>query len=125
MSRHTPDGFDSDAQAAWYGGQFKDPAEPKRRGRPRRNPPANVQPLPPAGRPEWGVPIYGKDVRVGDVWVHLHVDHETHRIDRLVPYKGPMREALGAGARTACSGSWEIAVAPYQVVRILPRGGDR
>ncbi|MCK2219758.1 hypothetical protein MF672_039075 [Actinomadura sp. ATCC 31491] len=120
MSRHTPDGFDSQTQADWYGGQFK---EPKRRGRPRKpaTAAAAAEPLPPVGNPAWGVPIYGKDLRIGDFLVHLHRDFETRRITRFEPYKGGL--PLASGARTACSGRWEIAVGPYQIVRILPRDG--
>ncbi|MGP3914374.1 hypothetical protein [Nonomuraea sp. 10N515B] len=126
MSRHTPDGgFDSAAQAAWYGGQFQHAQEPPaRRGRPRKQATAaEVPPLPPIGDPDWGVPIYGKDLAEGDVLVHLHKDFETHRIDRFEPYEGGL--PLDKGARTAYSGTWDIAVGPYQVVRILPRGGER
>lgn len=69
--------------------------------------------------PDWGEPIAGRDLQVGDTYVHLHRDFETHVIDRIVPYDGTLQ--LGSDARTACSGTWEIAVAADATVRILPR----
>lgn len=102
--------------------------------RPRKPTSAPPPPLPSAGHmylrpyppyppgwtdPAWGEPIKGRDLQVGDTLVYLHADHETHVIDRFEPYRGGLN--LGAGARTACSGTWEIAVAPDATVRILPR----
>lgn len=122
MSRHTPHGgFDSAAQAAWFGGQHKEPAQ--RRGRPsQKAAPVQVPPLPPVGRPEWGVPMYGYQLAIGDVLAHLHRDWETYRIDRFAPYQGGL--PLGEGARIAFSGSWGIAVDAWQIVRILPPEGS-
>lgn len=104
--------------------QILDIQPPARRGRPpkpRRE--DKIPPLPPVGNRAWGVPIYGKDLRAGDTVVHLHRDHETHRIDRFEPYRGGL--PLGQGARTAYAGTWDLAVGPYSIVRILPRGGAR
>lgn len=104
--------------------QIHDTAPP-RRGRPpkQRSAGPTIPPLPPVGNRAWGVPIYGKDLRTGDTIVHLHRDHETHRIDRFEPYRGGL--PLGQGARTAYAGTWDLAVGPYSIVRILPRGGGR
>ncbi|MEV4174034.1 hypothetical protein [Nonomuraea sp. NPDC049709] len=98
-------------------------AEPvARRGRaPKPRFKAGVPPLPPVGNPAWGVPIYGKDLKVGDTVVHLHVDHETHVIDRFEPYKGGL--PFSKSARTAYAGSWGLPVDQYSIVRILPRDG--
>ncbi|MER7500496.1 hypothetical protein AB0L05_27940 [Nonomuraea pusilla] len=125
MSNSTPGQFTSEAQAAWYGGLFRYEEEPKPRPRrPRKQAvAAELPPLPEIGRPEWGVPIYGKDLQIGDVVVHLHRDFQTHKIDRFEPYKGGL--ALPSDARTAYADTWGISVGPFQVVRILPRDGAR
>lgn len=85
----------------------------------RTMPPMYVRPYPPylPGHvdPAWGVAIKGRDLAVGDTLVYIA---EHHKIDRIVPYEGRF---LGPDARTACSGTWEIAVAPDATVRILPR----
>ncbi len=74
---------------------------------------------PPSTRdPAWGVPICGAELVVGDTIVHLG---RHYPVDRIVPYTGALKDALGAGARTACSGSWGIAIGAPSVVRILPR----
>ncbi|MFI6814466.1 hypothetical protein ACIBG7_18790 [Nonomuraea sp. NPDC050328] len=111
----------SQAQRAWYGGQFQhDASTTPRRG--RRKQPDGLPELPESGRPEWGQPIHGQDLAVGDVLVHLG---EHHVIDRFEPYKGSLRGVLGAGARTAWSGNWGITVGPHAIMRILPRAGDQ
>lgn len=128
MSNATPGGFTTKAQAIWYGGQFtEEQSEASHRQRRQRRQKAEEAaeagppPLPEVGNPAWGVPIYGKDLAVGDVLVHLHRDHETHLIDRFTPYTGGL--PLDKGARTAWAGTWDLAVGPYAIIRILPRGG--
>lgn len=73
--------------------------------------------------PNWGVAIDGRDLKVGDVWVHLG---RTHPITEIKPYVGGLSDVLGMPgepARTACSGATEIAVGPAATIRILPREG--
>ncbi|MGR6922643.1 hypothetical protein ACU635_51030 [[Actinomadura] parvosata] len=71
--------------------------------------------------PAWGIPVAGRDLKIGDQLVHIHASLGTHTIDRFKPYDGSL--PLGSDARTACSGTWEIAVAATATVRILPREG--
>lgn len=123
MSRHTPGGgFDSTAQAAWFGGQFHDAKPRPRRGRPPKQPaaPTGREPLPEIGNPAWGAPIYGSDLTTGDTIVYLG---RHHTIDRFENYKGELSGVLGEGARTAYSGTWDMAIGPDAIIRILPRDG--
>ncbi|WP_435192467.1 zinc finger domain-containing protein [Nonomuraea sp. bgisy094] len=125
MSRTTPGGFTSTAQADWYGGQFtKEQSEASHRQRRERKAKAAADaargpaPLPETGDPAWGVPVYGKDLAVGDTIVYLG---QHYPVDRFEPYRGSLRGALGAETRTACSGDWEMTIGPNAVIRILPR----
>jgi len=73
--------------------------------------------------PAWGVPIEGRDLRVGDVIVHLG---KHYPIDHIEPYKGSLANVLsvkGESARTAWSGTWDMAIGPDRTIRILPREG--
>jgi hypothetical protein len=65
---------------------------------------------PSTANPDWGVPIAGPELVVGDVIVHLG---RRYPVDRIDPGRG--------GVRTAYSGVWGRTVAPDDVVRILPR----
>ncbi|MFG3439878.1 hypothetical protein ACGF0J_21745 [Nonomuraea sp. NPDC047897] len=127
MSRSTPGRFASDAQAAWYGGQFTAEQSAaartqRRRGKNAATPaPDGPPPLPQGGDPAWGVPVYGRDLVVGDVIVHLG---RHYPVDRFESYSGGLAAELGAGARTAYSGDWGMAVGPNRVIRILPREGS-
>lgn len=124
MSRSTPGRFASDAQAAWYGGQFTEQqSAAARTQRPRRKnsastAPGGPPPLPQGGDPAWGVPVYGRDLMVGDVIVHLG---RHYPVDRFEPYSGGLAAELEAGARTAYSGDWEMAIGPDRIIRIRPR----
>jgi hypothetical protein len=131
MSNATPGRFASDAQQAWYGGAFtaEESTAVHRQRRARkpasRNapmPPMYVRPYPPYPPgwedPAWGAPITGRELAVGDVIVHLG---RHYPVDRFTPYEGGLAAELGAGARTAHSGDWEMAIGPDRIIRILPR----
>ncbi|MEV0616103.1 hypothetical protein AB0I81_22510 [Nonomuraea sp. NPDC050404] len=78
-------------------------------------------PYPPGWQdPAWGVPVKGRDLAVGDTIVHLG---KCYKIDRFEPYKGSLDAELGKGARTAYSGTWDMAVGPDRTIRIRPREG--
>lgn len=126
--------FKSDAQAAWYGGTMTPDemadAHEKQRARkaaPAPMPPLYVQQYPPypPGRqdPAWGEPIAGRDLAVGDVIVFLG---KHYPIDRFEDYEGSLDNVLsvkGEPARTAYSGTWDMAIGPDRTIRILPREG--
>jgi hypothetical protein len=122
----------TEAQAAWYGGTMTpdEMAAAHKEQRARRA--AKGQPMPrmyvrpysphPPGweDPAWGVPIKGRDLAVGDVIVFLG---RHYPIDRFEPYVGELDNVLGMGARTAYSGTWDMAIGPDRTIRILPREG--
>jgi hypothetical protein len=99
--------FASEAQAAWYGGQFQ-----------HRDGPSKARAL---SSPDVPLPegtIRGRDLQEGDVIVHLGAEHP---VDRFEPYKGSLLNELGDGTRIARSGEWGMTIGPNAAIRILPR----
>lgn len=88
-------------------------------------PPKYIRPYPPylPGHQDaaWGEPIAGSELAVGDVLVFLGAHYP---VDRIEPYTGELAGVLGEGARTAYSGTWDMAIGPDRTIRILPREGS-
>lgn len=104
----------SDAQAAWYGGQFQSKAA-RTEPRPAKKP---ALPAPPITRSSGTV--LGQELAVGDVIVFLG---KHYIVDRFEPYDGSLLGELGEGTRTAYSGEWGMTIGPKAAIRILPRPG--
>lgn len=105
----------SDAQAAWYGGQFQ---SKEARTKPR---PAKKPALPAAPTTRTPGTILGEELAVGDVIVFLG---KHYIVDRFEPYDGSLLGELGEGTRTAYSGEWGMTIGPKAAIRILPRSDD-
>lgn len=97
----------SEAQAAWYGGQFQHQPGASQ----ARDVRAEAAPL------STGT-VRGRDLQVGDV---IDFCGRHYRVDRITPYAGSLRAELGEGTRVAYSGEWGMTIGPDRAIRVAAR----